>query len=75
MEKDRLSRPETWRERKVKELGFAIYKSICASSPSVCLYTSAPEVIDGEIVGLEDVGLDGNFDFIKIADSLFGRIS
>lgn len=56
------------------ELTFAIYQAIRQSNPSICCYTYPPKVIDGEIVGLEHVGLNGIFDFIKLANALYGRI-
>ena len=68
------------RDDRVKELAWAIYQEIRATQTSVALWTAAPERghdIEGTIVyeGLDCVGLDGEFDLLKLADALFGRIS
>ena len=66
---------EQTRDDMVKKLAWHIYQVVRATQPSVCCYTERPECIHGEFVGLEDVGLDGNFNFIALADALFGRLS
>lgn len=64
-----------YRQRQVESLAFAIYDAIRATNPSVCIYTPKPEFINGKWEGLDDVGFDGNFNLLKLADALFGRIS
>jgi hypothetical protein len=64
-----------FRQLKVESLALAIYNTIRETNPSVCIYTSKPEFINGKWEGLDNVGFDGNFDLLKIADALFGRVS
>jgi hypothetical protein len=68
------------RDERVKELAWAIYRAIRETQRGVSLWTEAPERghdVTGAVVyeGLDNVGFDGEFDLISLADALFGRIS
>ena len=66
---------DEFRRKQIESLAKAIYDAVRETNPGVCCYTSGPEFINGKWEGLDEVGFDGTFDLLKLADALFGRIS